>query len=140
MRGALLALAVMLAVSGVARADGLPDADQAEIEAVITRQMEAFARDDGPAAFDFATPELRRIFGSAERFMAMVRGQYQPVYRPRKMQFGEAREADGTIVQEVGVIGPDGVPRTALYTMERQPDGTWRIAACVLLERASADS
>ena len=140
MRGALLALAVMLALAGVARADGLADADQTEIEGVITRQMEAFARDDGAAAFAFATPELRQIFGSAERFMAMVQGQYQPVYRPRKVQFGETRQADGTIVQEVGVIGPDGVPRTALYTMERQPDGTWRIAACVLLERQSADS
>jgi hypothetical protein len=30
------------------------------------------------------------------------------------------------------VIGPDGQPALALYAMERQPDGSWRIAGCTL--------
>ncbi len=110
------------------------------IEQVIRDQMAAFARDDGEAAFAFATPGLRAMFGSAEMFMSMVRQGYQPVYRPRAVTFGELAEQDGQMVQEVGVIGPDGVPRIALYTMERQPDGTWRIAGCRLVERPRPSS
>jgi hypothetical protein len=54
--------------------------------------------------------------------------------------FGELTEQDGQTVQEVGVIGPDGVPRVAIYTLERQQDGSWRIAGCRLVERPNAGS
>ena len=30
--------------------------------------------------------------------------------------------------------GPDGRPRIALYIMERQPDGSWKIDGCILTE------
>ncbi len=110
------------------------------IEQVIRDQMTAFARDDAEAAFGFATPELRAMFGSAATFMSMVRQGYQPVYRPRSVTFGDLAEEGGQMVQEVGVIGPDGVPRIALYTMERQADGSWRIAGCRLVERPRPSS
>jgi len=136
----VLALAglVLLCLAGTARAQGA--GDRAAIEAVISDQMAAFGRDDGEAAFSFATPELRGMFGDAGRFMTMVRQGYQPVYRPRSVTFGELTEQDGQTVQEVGVIGPDGAPRVAVYTMERQPDGSWRIAGCRLVERPNAGS
>ncbi len=117
-----------------------PPADRQAIESVITRQIDAFRHDDGDAAFAFATPELQTMFGDATRFMGMVRGQYQPVYHPRSYAFGDLADVDGELVQEVGLIGPDGRPQTALYTMQRQPDGSWKIAACRLLELPSVES
>ena len=63
----------------------------------------------------------------------MVRQGYQPVYRPRQVSFGELAAVDGIPVQHVHVIGPDGTPVTALYVMERQPDGAWRINGCYLV-------
>jgi hypothetical protein len=30
------------------------------------------------------------------------------------------------------LVGPDGKPVMALYAMERQPDGSWRIDGCML--------
>lgn len=137
MRRLALAGMVLLCLAGAARAQG---SDRAAIEAVITEQMAAFGRDDGEAAFNFATPELRGMFGDAARFMTMVRQGYQPVYRPRSVAFGELTEQDGQTIQEVGVIGPDGVPRVAVYTMERQADGSWRIAGCRLVDRPNAGS
>ena len=124
--GALLASLLLVAV---------PASDHAAIEGVISQQIEDFQRDDGAAAFAFASPELQTMFGDPARFMGMVRSGYQPVYRPRSFTFGDVVENDGRIVQEVGVIGPDGVPRMALYTMEQQPDGSWRIAGCQLVVR-----
>jgi len=135
MRRTLLALAsLLLAAAGVA-----PE-DRTRIEALITAQMKAFARNDADAAFAFASPELREQFGSASHFMAMVQYGYQPVYRPRAVTFGPLLNIDGRTVQEVAVIGPDGTPRLALYTMEQQPDGSWRIAGCMLTDKPNPGS
>jgi ketosteroid isomerase-like protein len=38
------------------------------------------------------------------------------------------------------VVGPDGKSYTALYSMEKQPDGTWRISGCTLLEIPGLDA
>ena len=35
--------------------------------------------------------------------------------------------ASGRPIQRVTIVGPDGLNYEAIYTMERQPDGTWQI-------------
>ena len=103
------------------------------IRSIIEAQMQAFQHDDGEAAFSFAAPVIRERFGTAENFMAMVREGYRPVYRPRDVRFGALASIGGQLAQRVALVGPDGVPVTAVYLMEQQPDGTWRIAGCYLL-------
>jgi hypothetical protein len=115
------------------RAPGSGDA--AAIRAVIEAQIAAFRADDGAAAFAFASPEIQSLFGDAERFMAMVRDGYQPVYRPRSVEFRDLILEQGRPTQRVLVVGPDGVPVVARYFMQRQPDGSWRIDGCVLERR-----
>jgi len=99
----------------------------------INAQLDAFQRDDGARAFSYATPALREQFGTPENFMAMVRGGYQAVYRPRSVEFLDARVIEGRTGQAVRFVGPDGRAVIALYTMEQQPDGSWRIAAVQLI-------
>ncbi len=132
MRILLAALLVIAALGGPARAQLAP-ADRAAIEAVIAGQIEAFRRDDGPAAFAFAAPGIQAMFGTPERFMGMVRNAYPPVYRPRQVEFAGIEPQDGDWVQAVELVGPDGDAQRALYTMQRGPDGAWRIAGCVLV-------
>ena len=112
-------------------------ADVKSIRRVIEQQIDAFKRDDATAAYSFAAPAIRKIFPAAEIFMQMVRQGYQPVYRPRSFAFEELTRIDGKLVQPVRVIGPDGRPVTALYIMERQPDGSWKIGGCVLTQAPS---
>jgi hypothetical protein len=40
----------------------------------------------------------------------------------------------------VDLIGPDGEAATALYAMEQEPDGSWRIAGCMLLHSEQLSS
>ena len=129
---AVMALAALLCATA-ARAEVSP-ADQATIRGVISDQIDAFRHDNSNAAFSYATPDLQTMFGSAAHFMAMVQQQYRPVYRPRTVDFGALTDDGGEIVQSVELIGPDGLAYTARYTMQRQPDGSWRISACELLE------
>ncbi len=83
----LLFLLGSLASAGVAAPDQMvanqTAADQtaggAEIHDVIERQLAAFERDDADGAFAFASPGIRRRFGTPETFMDMVRRHYPPV-------------------------------------------------------------
>ena len=129
---ALLGLLVGLAVLPVQAQPSVSDADRTAIRAIIQSQVEAFRRDDGEAAFGYASPDIRRMFGTSDVFMDMVRQGYQPVYRPRVFDFREIVDLHGQVTQKVHVIGPDGRPVTAFYPMTRLPDGTWRINGCYL--------
>ena len=132
MRRALSLCAAILLLAGAGGAaggdDSLSAADQAAIRAVIESQVEAFRRDDGVAAFSYAAPMIRQKFGTAETFMSMVRTGYLAVYRPREVTFLEVRVKGGEVAQAVRFVGPDGATVIAVYLMERQPDGNWRIA------------
>lgn len=133
----LIVAALLCCSRSPARADdaaSVSAADHHAIEQVITSQLEAFRHDAGETAFSFASPKIRSIFGSAPQFMAMVRQGYPPIYRPRSFAFDRLVTIDERIVQRVVVVGPDGAPALALYTMEREPDGTWRIDGCTLTQ------
>jgi hypothetical protein len=108
-------------------------ADRGAIRSVIESQIAAFRRDDGAGAFAFASPTIKRMFGTPENFMDMVRGGYPQVYRPSSVGFGELMRAGDTLVQLVDIVGPDGLPVIAVYEMQRQPDGSWQINGCSLM-------
>lgn len=132
MASRLLAFLLALALAWPAAAQELSDSDRAAIRDVISQQLEAFRRDDGNAAFSFASPDVQRLFGTAQTFMDMVRKGYRPVYRPRVFDFGNIVEMNGQPTQRVHVVGPDGRRVNALYPMTRLPDGSWRIDGCFL--------
>jgi hypothetical protein len=128
---ALLGTMLVLALPAHAQAQ-VSAADRTAIRNVIEGQVEAFRRDDGAAAFGYASPNIQGLFGTAETFMEMVRQGYRPVYRPQSFEFREIVTLHGMVTQKVHVIGPDGRPVTAFYPMTRQPDGSWRIEGCYL--------
>jgi hypothetical protein len=113
-------------------AAAIEPAEGEAIRGVIGSQLEAFQADDGARAYDFAAPLIQEMFPSADRFMEMVRQSYAPVYRPRSVTFGELMETPLGPAQKVYLTGPDGGDYVAVYTLERQPDGTWKITGCFL--------
>lgn len=130
----LLTLPIAAVAESPDQAAGLADADRAAIQALIGDQIAAFRRDDGAAAYSMASPGIQRIFPTINAFMAMVRGGYMPVYRPRSVVFGPLEAVGGRTIQKVFVTGPDGLAYTANYSLERQPDGSWLISGCTLLK------
>lgn len=105
-------------------------ADAAAIRAVIADQLGAFLRDDGAAAYADASPTIQTLFHDADTFMQMVRTGYQSVYRARGVEFRDLGMVDGRLIQQVYMTGPDGIPVLALYPMQKQPDGSWKINGC----------
>ncbi|WP_439815043.1 DUF4864 domain-containing protein [Zavarzinia sp. CC-PAN008] len=129
MRAMVLAMLV-LAVSmlGQARAADAPEAaDRAAIRSLIEAQIAAFRRDDAGAAWAAASPEIQERFMTPEFFLEVVRSKYPAVYRPKLVQFRALRDVDGALRQDVYMVGPDGKGVVVTYSLQRQPDGTWRI-------------
>ena len=129
---ALLAVLVLACTMGFAQA--LDEGDRSSVRSVIERQLEAFRRDDAAEAYSYAAPEIRQMFPSPERFMGMVREGYRPVYKPRSHAFDDLRETPDGITQSVRIQDAEGVDWVAVYTLERQPDGSWKISGCHLLK------
>ena len=131
---AALVLIAALAWPVAALAETLGTGDRSAIRALIGSQIAAFQRDDGEAAYAMASPGIQATFPTAAHFMTMVREGYQPVYRPRSVVFGALVETGRGPVQKVLVTGPDGQAYVAVYALQRQADGTWRISGCTLLK------
>jgi len=129
-----LIAAMFLTGAALARADeAVAPADAAAIQQVIQGQMNAFKIDDWSAAFAYAAPGIQTKFQSPQIFSQMVTQAYQPVYRPRGVEFRALKASEFGPTQEVFVVGPDGLNYLAYYTMEKQADGTWRISGCYLV-------
>ena len=131
----LILLAALLA--GLAMPARAAD-DVATAQGVIRAQEQAFGRDDFAAAYSHAAPAIQQIFPDPETFMAMVRRSYAPVWRHKSFEFGEARAFDGKSAQRVHILDADGVSWEALYTLEQQADGSFKITGCVLLKAGQA--
>src|SRR4051812_40501341 len=135
MRIASLMLAVLIAVVPAAvRAQGQAAGNSEAIQSTIRSQLEAFKQDDGATAYSYAAPNVKQIFPSVEAFMGMVKKAYQPVYRPRSYSFGVLEDKGGTLMQRVEILGPDGDYWTAVYSVEKQEDGSWKITGCSLVK------
>jgi len=99
---------------------------QAEIPLVtdtITRQLEAFKQDDFETAFRFASPMIKGMFGSSQRFGQMVRQGYPMVWRPADVRYGAAVEDGPTVRQLVIITDGAGTLHYLEYEMIPGADG-----------------
>lgn len=111
----------------------ITETDHTAIRCVIERQLQAFQNNDAISAFAFASPGIQRQFVSPENFMHMVKSAYPAVYRPRSVLFENLTPIRGVLTQTVLLLDPEGVLLRALYLMEKQSAGTWRINGCYLV-------
>jgi hypothetical protein len=130
MRAILLLAAILLVFAAAARAGD----DVAAAQGVIRLQAEAFGRDDAATAYSYAAPAIHDMYPQADIFMAMVQRNFAPVYRHKSFEFGEARVEGSWIAQRVHIVDANGEAWEALYTLEAQPDGTFKITGCSLLK------
>ena len=101
-------------------------AQQSTITETIDNQIAAFRADDFSRAFEFASPMIRNMFGTPDRFGQMVRQGYPMVWRPAEVTYGTA-EVDGPVTrQQVLITDQAGTLHTLEYEMIETETG-WRI-------------
>lgn len=97
-----------------------------EIRGVISDQIAAFKADDFEMAFTFASPGIKRLFGSPGRFGQMVRSGFPMVWRPAGVRFTDLSVRDGRQVQSVIVTDQAGTLHVLDYEMVPGQEG-WLI-------------
>jgi hypothetical protein len=110
----------------------LPKDEWTAIRKVIGDQLVALKAGDGAKAMTYAAPGIRKQFGTPENFMRMVRDGYAALLTARRTQFLEGAVIDDAIVQPLRLVLPDDSVLVALYQMQKQRDGQWRIAGCLI--------
>ncbi len=125
----LLAALTAVSLAGPARAQGEAEA----IQGVISSQIEAFRADDFETAFSYASPTIRRLFGTSENFGAMVRNGYPMVWRPADVQFKDFTGSGNLFHQRVLVRDGQGVYHLLEYQMIPGAEG-WKINGVWMLE------
>lgn len=135
----LLGLLLQFGMS-CAQAEAISKRDAQAVQATVQRQFDAFEKDDAAAAFALASGAIRSQFGDAEKFMAVVRQRYLPVYRHRSAFFTGAQRNGDIVIQSVRLTDADDRVWVALYHVQRESDGQWRILGCELRETTSVST
>ena len=132
--GILLAAVLLFLLSpwSASFADETSDADRLATQQIIESQIGAFQSGDHEKAYSFAGPGIQRTFPTVERFIGMVTKGYGALYDPESYVFGRSIENAGQIHQEVLVTDRAGKTWQAVYTLQRQADGSWKITGVKL--------
>jgi hypothetical protein len=105
-------------------------ADWSAIKKVIADQRSALKAGDAAKAFSYATPGIRSEFRDPAIFIGMVRTTYSALLTARYVEFLEGAVIDGAVIQPLRLVDTDNTVRVALYIMEKQDNGAWRIGGC----------
>ncbi len=107
-------------------------ADETRISEVIHNQIEAFLADDFETAFTYASPNIKRLFGTPQRFGQMVRDGYPMVHRPAEVTMLETRPQGERVEQRVLIRDEAGRLHLLAYQMIDTLDG-WQINGVQIL-------
>jgi hypothetical protein len=132
-----LLAAVALSPNLTANAVPLPNDDARSIQAAIRGQLHALAQDDAEAAFALSTPSIRSQMGSPENFLRVIKEDYSPMYRHLVVIFSAPENLGDSIIQIVRLTDRESRVWMAIYSMQRDSVGSWKIDGCQLLETDS---
>ncbi len=106
--------------------------DNDAIEGVIGSQLEAFNSRDIDTAWTFASPNIKRLFGSPDNFATMVEQGYPMVWNNAEVRFLELREIRGNLWKKIMLRDAQGGLHILDYQMVETADG-WQINGVQLL-------
>ena len=111
---------------------GSVSSNETEYQKVIRSQIEAFSNDDMEAAFEFASPSIKSIFGNYIRFGSMVRQGYPMVFRQKNLTFKETKSKNSVAFQNVLIEDLSGDLHLLRYRLILLK-GSWKIAGVEFL-------
>ncbi len=130
--GWLWLLATVVVCSHAAGEKTVAATEAKAVQTVVMAQLDAFARGDAAKAFSYASPEVRKVFSTPDRFMTMARLGYPALFQPATVTFFKPEQAGNGILQRVQLADAQGVLWVAMYSLQRQPDKLWRITGCTI--------
>lgn len=107
--------------------NAISETDTVASRSVIEDQLDAFKARDLDRAYSHAAPNIRSIFPSVEQFSAMVERGYSAIFKHEAYVFGRNRQEAQDVFHEVIITDETGKQWQAVYSLQRQEDGSWQI-------------
>ncbi len=101
---------------------------------VVQSQLSAFAEGDAEKAFSLATAATQSLAGTPGELMRVIKHRFAPIYRHRQALFSEPEIIGTHGLQVVQLIDHDNLVWIAIYQVEHEADGTWKVDGCQLFE------
>lgn len=130
----LFAMVVMPFSTVQSMAASVPPDDVASIQQAIRGQLHALAEDDAESAFELITPSIRSQMGTPENFLRIIKEEYSPIYRHLVVIFSAPQALGDAIIQIVRLTDRESRVWLAIYNMQRDMTGNWKIDGCQLME------
>lgn len=122
---------LLLLMSGLALAEPANKTDNT-VRTVIQGQLNAFLEDDFDTAFQYAAPNIQKIFGHSRRFAQMVVNNYPMVWRPATVQYLASSRSGSYVFQRVMITDQDNELHLLLYQLV-PINQRWRISGVEIL-------
>ncbi|MEM8539023.1 MAG: DUF4864 domain-containing protein [Pseudomonadota bacterium] len=106
--------------------------DNTAIEDVIGSQLQAFNDRDIDEAWQYASPNIKRLFGNPGNFGNMVQQGYPMVWDNAEVRFLELRDVRGNLWQKIMLRDANGALHILDYQMIETAQG-WQINGVQLL-------
>ncbi|MDQ9171671.1 DUF4864 domain-containing protein [Oxalobacteraceae bacterium R-40] len=136
LRNFLLSFILGLAVGHAAAQEAHGSVAQA-VTQVVRSQLNAFAEDDAETAFKLSTASTRQLIGTPDGLLSVIKHKFTPIYRHRKAMFSEPEIINRSALQIVHLTDADNLVWIAIYQVEQEADGIWRVDGCQLFETRS---
>lgn len=121
-------------IDSAAVIDGVSNADAMAIQAAVRSQIDALSDNDAVGAFQFTTLDRRTEIGSPDKFLSLIKKHYQPLYQHQLVLYSRPEVVNGETFQAVRLTDRNGHVWLAVFRMEPEPGGLWKIDSCYLLE------
>ena len=111
----------------------ITDADAKAIQNTILTQINHLQNHDCAAALEQAAPHVNELFKNPDDLLTIVFQFYPMIYFAHTIEFGDLELTPEGIGQLVKFIDRENDVEHALYVLERQLSGSWKIGGCMSL-------
>lgn len=112
----------------------LPAADVEAIHQAVQRQLDALKKGDAAGAFALTTDDTRNRLGTPDKFLQVIKEQYDPVYRHRLAMLSTIHVINGKVYQLVRLTDQESHVWVAIYAVNKDKQGAWKIDGCELFQ------
>ena len=111
---------------------GLSDAELERIRGSVRSQIQAMSSRDAAGAYALLTPVIQDYYKDSNAFLKVLTTQLKPLSNAKSFAFSEIVREDTDALQSVTITDTQGREWNAQFRLQRQGDGSWGIAGCLI--------
>ena len=111
---------------------GLSKVELERIRGSVRDQIQAMSARDAAGAYALLTPLIKDYYKDSNAFLQVLTTQLKPLSNAKSFSFTDVSREDTDALQSVTITDDQGREWNAQFRLQRQGDGSWAIAGCLL--------